>query len=219
MRLIGLLVLFSAGAAAQLASDGIVASVTRTVNITPDQADFTVVAGATLDTTQQQVTQIFTDAGFPSPAVVGVAVGQNSYTYPPPSDSQIFYQITFTAAPSAIATLSGKLDAMRTNLPQGVTVIQFGATLDASPAAVSAARGAVLPQLLAEAKSKAQSLAAVASLTLGAVQGVSESSYAAYGLSSSSLVASVAGSSASGSSGNSSGTVYTFYLNVKFAAQ
>ena len=90
MRLIGLLVLFSVAAAAQLASDGIVASVTRTVNITPDQADFTVVAGATLDTTQQQVTQIFTDAGFPSPAVVGVAAGQNSYTYPPRATARSF---------------------------------------------------------------------------------------------------------------------------------
>lgn len=219
MRLIGLFILFSVAAGAQLASDGIVSSVTRTVNITPDQSDFTVVASATMDSTQQQVTQIFTDAGFPSPAVVGVAAGQNSYSYPPVPDSQIFYQITFTAAPSAIATLSKKLDAMRTSLPEGLTGIQFAAMLDASPAAVTAARAAVLPQLLAEAKSKAQSLAAVASLTLGAVQGVSESSYAAYGLTYSFLVGSVIGSTTSGSSGNSSGTVYTFYLNVKFAAQ
>lgn len=218
MRLIGLILLFSVGAAGQLASDGIVSSVTRTVNITPDQADFTVVASATLDMTQQQVIQIFVDAGFPSPAVVGVAAGQNSYTYPPTGESEMFYQITFTATPSAIATWSRKLDAMRASLPAGLTNIQYAAGLSASPAAVNAARAVVLPQLVAEAKGKAQSLAAVASLTLGAVQGVSESSYAVYGISSSFLVGSVLGSN-SGSSSNSSGTVYTFYLNVKFAAQ
>jgi hypothetical protein len=218
MRLIGLLVLFSAAAAAQLAADGIGASVTRTVNITPDQADFTVVVSATLETTQQQVTQVFADSGFPAAAVVGVAAGQNSYTYPPTDNSQMLYQITFTSAPSAIATLSKKLDAMRANLPAGLTNIQYAAGLNASPAAVDAARAAVLPQLLAEAKSKGQSLAAVASLTLGPIQGVSESSYAAYGYSSSFLVGGVVGSS-SGSSTNSNGTVYTFYLNVKFATQ
>ena len=62
MRLASLIVVMALGAYAQVA-DGIATSVTRTVTLTADEADFSIVAGASLDTTQQQVAQVFLDAG------------------------------------------------------------------------------------------------------------------------------------------------------------
>ena len=63
MRLLSLLFLSAFLAFAQLSADGVATSVTRTVTLTADQADFSVVAGAALGTTQQQITQILLDAG------------------------------------------------------------------------------------------------------------------------------------------------------------
>jgi len=62
MRLGTLFLLFAFAAFAQL-TDGVATSVTRTVTLTADEADFSIVAGAALGTTQQQVAQIFLDAG------------------------------------------------------------------------------------------------------------------------------------------------------------
>jgi hypothetical protein len=58
MRLLCLLFLSAFLAFAQLSADGVATSVTRTVTLTADQADFSIVAGAALGTTQQQITQI-----------------------------------------------------------------------------------------------------------------------------------------------------------------
>ncbi|HEY2015225.1 MAG TPA: hypothetical protein VGH38_17065 [Bryobacteraceae bacterium] len=216
MRLPGLILLLGVSAWAQVASDGVVTNVSRIVNIAPDEADFSVIVSGPLDTTQQQVTQIFLDSGIANPAVVSVAAGQNSFSYPPPTDSQMFYQIAFTAAPSALAGFAKKLDALRANLPPGLTGIQYTASLNASPAAVSAARQSVAAQLLADARSKAQSLATAASLTLGAIQGISETSYGTTGILTS-LTTNVGAGVSSSTSVGGSGTQYTFYASVKFA--
>ena len=218
MRLPGLVLLFASAACAQV-SDGITTYVSRTVNIAADEADFSVVATAALDTTQQQVTQIFRDAGVENLNVVAVAAGQNTSTYPPPGDSQFFYQIAFSVAPPAMKDFAKRLDGMRASLPAGLTGLQYTAVQAVSPAALDAARQTALPQLLADARAKAQSLANAAGLKLGAVQGVSDTAYAAGGLALSSWISVGAGFTSSSSTGSSSGTQYTFNATVKFAAQ
>ena len=57
------LFLFLASLGSAQFADGITTTVSRSINLTADEAAFSVVAGAPLDTSQQQVTQIFLDAG------------------------------------------------------------------------------------------------------------------------------------------------------------
>jgi uncharacterized protein YggE len=180
MRAFSLILLLASAALAQ-ANNGVVTSVSRTVAVTPDEGDFTVVVTTALNTTQQQIIGVFQEAGVQNLNVVGQAAGTNTSTYPPSNDSQLYYQITFTVAPPALPEYARKLDALRAKLPGTITGLQYAATLNASQAAVETAHQAVLPQLMADARAKAQLLATAAGLKLGAIQGVSESSYGASG--------------------------------------
>jgi hypothetical protein len=215
MKPLVLIVLLACAACAQ-GVNGIVVSVSRAANLTPDEADFTVVAAAPLDTTQAQVTQTLQDLGAQNPVATAVAAGQNSYTYPPPADSQILYQLAFSAPPSALKDLAKKLDAVRNNLPPTLTSLQFSAALSASQAAVDAAHSNILAQLLSDAAAKAQNVAAAAGLKLGAIQGVAESANGFF-YSSSPLFSSLALGGAIASTSSGSGTQYTFSATVTFA--
>ena len=68
----------------------------------------------------------------------------------------------------------------------------------------------------AEAQKKAQGLATAAGLKLGAIKGVSESSYSIGGNYVSYIGGGVGLSSVSGSSVGSSGTNYTFFASISF---
>lgn len=224
MRFLSLIMLFAFAASAQVA-DGITTLVSRSVNVTPDEADFAVLVSTSLDTNQDQVTQVFHDAGIQNLTVTGVAAGLNGAVYQTvggttASPSQLLYQISFTTAPPALAAYSKKLDAMRASLPSAFTSLQYNAALSASQGAVDTAHQTTLPVLLQDARIKAQALATVASLKLGAITGISESNYGAVGGISVPTYAILSGVLSSfSSSSTSAGTQYTFYATVKFAAQ
>jgi uncharacterized protein YggE len=215
MRLVSLLALLAYAAAAQT-SDGVTLSVTRPVNIAPDQAEFSVVCTTGLDTTQQQVTQALADLGISNAVVTTVAVASNSYAYPPVDNSQLYFQVSFTTAPAAMKDVAKKLDAFRAAPPAGFTGAQFGAALTASQAAIDAAHQTALPLLLGDARTKAQALASAAGVKLGGIVGVSEWSYgpatAQYG-----SIAVVQGTLSTSTS--SGGTQYSFSASVRFSVQ
>src|SRR5438477_10764250 len=88
------LFLFLASLASAQFADGITTTVNRSISLTADEAAFSVDVRAGLDTTQQQVTQIFLDAGIANISVTGIALGQ-SYDYsksPPAAQTELFYQ-------------------------------------------------------------------------------------------------------------------------------
>ena len=197
-------------------TDGIATSVNRSISLTADEAAFSVVAGASLDTTQQQVTQIFLDAGIANLSVTGTALGQ-SFDYsknPPSTQTEMLYQFAFTVPAAGLKDAAKKMEALRTSPPVLLRSMQYTAAFNASQATVDAARQTLLPQLFADAQKKAQSIAAAAGLKLGAIKSVSESFYG-YGSYSSwigtSSVANVFSSSSSGT-----GTQYTFSAMVTF---
>jgi hypothetical protein len=213
MRFLSLILFFTISAAAQVA-DGITASVTRTVTLTPDEADFTAVLTAPLDTTQDQITQILNNAGIQNFNSVSVTASRSTNVYPPPAQSQLFFQVTFKVAPAALKDFAQRLEAMRGNLPAPLAGLDYYAALGVSQPAIDTAHQAAVASLLADARSRAQTIAAAAGLKLGAIQGVSESvqgspisTYAV--LSSTYVPSTVVGS----------GTQFTFYATVKFAAQ
>ena len=217
MRYIGLILLMACAALAQTA-DGVTVSVTRTVNVAPDEVDFSAIVTATLDTTEQQVTQALQDVGIANPVVIGTGVSANTYSYPPPVESQVSFQISFTTPPGAMKDVSKKLDALRANLPAGLTTFQYIAVLGASQSAVDAAHKNALAALLADARAKAELLAAAAGVKLGAIQGVTESFYNTGGAPATAYLVTGTGASFGSSSGSFGGAQYTFYAGVKFAA-
>jgi hypothetical protein len=217
MRLSSLLSLFAFTACAQLTADGVSTSVTRTVTLTADEADFSVVAAAGLDATQQQVAQIFLDAGITGLSLSGTSLGQ-SYDYstnPASAQTQVFYQFTFSVPAAGLKDAAKIMETLRLKPPALLKNFQYSAALNASQATVDAMRQTLLPQLLADAQKKAQTLAAAAGLKLGGVKGVSESYYAS-GYSYASWISSSQYVSGVSSSSGGSGTQYIFGANVTF---
>ena len=219
MRLVTLLLLSAFISFAQL-TDGLSTSVTRTVTLTADTADFSIVAAAGLDTTQQQIAQIFLDAGISGLSNAGTALSQN-YDYstnPPTTQTQVLYQFTFSVPAAGLKDAAKILETLRTKPPDLLKGFQYSAALNASQATVDAMRQTLLPQLFADAQKKAQTLAAAAGLKLGGVKGVSENVYAS-GYSSVNWI----GTSSFGATNTitsaigGSGTQYIFNANVTFS--
>jgi uncharacterized protein YggE len=221
MRLVTLFLLFAFTAFAQL-TVGVATSVTRTVTLTADQADFSVIAAAGLDTTQQQIAQIFLDAGISSLSLSGTALSQN-YDYstnPPTIQTQVLYQFTFSVPAAGLKDAAKIMEALRTKPPDQLKSLQYSAALNASQSTVDAMRQTLLPQLFADAQKKAQTLAAAAGLKLGGVKSVSESFYATgnSGISwigTSSFI--TTGTFTSTSTSGGAGTQYIFNANVTFS--
>jgi uncharacterized protein YggE len=218
MRLVTLLLLSAVAAFAQL-TDGVATSVTRTVTLTADEADFTIIAGASLDTTQPQMAQVFVDAGVTGLTNSGTSISQN-YDYstsPYTVQTLVVYQFTFSVPAAGLKDAAKIMEALRTTPPALLKTFQYSAALNASQATVDAMRLTLLPQLFADAQKKAQTLATAAGIKLGAVKGVSESYYSS-GNSSVSFISSSAyfttGTTTSASGGT--GTQYTFYANVTY---
>jgi len=212
----GLILIISAAAFGQV-TDGLTVSVSRTVAVAADEADFAALVSASLDTTQSQVTQAFQDLGVSNMVVTAVVVGANLYAYPPVTDSQLSFLVTFTTPPGAMVGISKKLDAFRANLPPGFTALQYSASLSASTAAVTAAHDDTLPKLMSDAQARAETLARASGLKVGAICGVSEFTYAAYVYSG--VGSAISSSVLSGSNSSSGGTQYSFSATVRFAAQ
>jgi uncharacterized protein YggE len=221
MRLLSLFLLFAFTACAQFSADGVATSVSRTVTLTADEADFSIVAGADLGTSQQQIAQIFLDAGVAGLSLSGTSLNQN-YDYstnPPAIQTLVVYQFTFSVPAAGLKDTAKIMETLRAKPPDLLRSFQYAASLNASQATVDAMHQTLLPQLFADAQKKAQMLASAAGLKLGAVKGVSESYYAS-GYNGASYIgtqfSSTTGTVTTTTGG--SGTQYTFNASVTFSA-
>jgi hypothetical protein len=199
--------------------DGINAPVSRTVTIAADEAAFTILAAASLDSTPQQVKQALQNAGLPNPTVVAIGLGQDSSRLPP-NPAQMLYSATDTIAAGSAIDTANRLEALRTHLQTPLQSLQYSVAFNASQAKVDAMRQTVLPQLMDESRKLAQSLAVAAGIKLGAVRSISDSGgggvYAYIGVARSGDFSSLLLGYPSALV--PSGSQYTFYLNVVFAA-
>ena len=169
--------------------------------------------------TQQQITQILLDAGVSNVSLSGTSLNQN-YDYstsPPTIQTLVVYQFTFSVPAAGLKDAAKIMETLRTKPPDLLKGFQYTASLNASQATVDAMRQTLLPQLISDAQKKAQTLAAAASLKLGAVKGVSDSYYAS-GYSSSNWIGTSSFQGSFNSNASGSGTQYTFNANVTFSA-
>jgi hypothetical protein len=154
--------------------DGINVPVSRTVTLTADEAAFTITTAATLDSTPQQVKQALQNAGLPNPTVVATGLGQDSSEWFF-SAVQILYSATVTIAAGSAMDTAKTLETLRTHLPAPLTSLQYSVAFNPSQTALDAARQAVVPLLLDDARRLAQSLAVAAGVKVGAIRSISDS--------------------------------------------
>jgi hypothetical protein len=196
-------------------SEGISAPASRTVTLTADEAAFTVIVAASLDSTQQQVKQALQNAGLPNPTVVATGLGQDASTYPP-GPAQMLYSATVAIPAGSAMDTAKSLETLRTHLPAPLQSLQYSVAFNPSQTAVDAMRQVVLPQLLDDSRKLAQSLAAAAGVKLGAIRAIGDAA-GVYAILGGATFLRVGDFSSVTPYSQPSSTQVTFSLNVVFA--
>jgi len=168
------------GLAGAQTAGSILAPVSRTVTLVPDEAAFSITVAGTLDSTEQQVKAALQNAGLPNPTVVatGVSAGFSEYFVGPP---QIAYSATVTVAAGSAMDAAKGLEALRTTLAVPLLSLQYSVGFNPSQATVDAQRQVVLPQLVDDARKLAQLLAAASGVKVGAIRSINDSVGSAVG--------------------------------------
>jgi hypothetical protein len=95
--------------------------------------------------------------------------------YGPPDPSRITYTFRLSVVVSQMKDTLAKLDNLRKTSPTGIDLSYSTAAFGPNQTAVQAARDKALPDLMTDARNRAQSIATAAGLKLGAIQAVSDS--------------------------------------------
>jgi len=162
-----------------LDANSIVVTTTKSAVLTPTEVTFMITANVDLTLPLSQVLAAV-DFGLTADNLVGV----NSYPMPPyppyggvPTTSRINYTFRLSAPFSNLKDTLDKLEKLRKSADTGIDLSYATATVGPSQAAVQAAHDSALPDLMADAKKRAQAIASAAQLKLGAIQAVSENYY------------------------------------------
>ena len=154
--------------------------------------------------------------GIQASDLVGQTIGNNGISFgglggeiavPPFQAVRTTFSFAVTRPADALKSMVDKLEALRRQPPTGFSV-QYGAALAPSANAVEELRRTVLPQLITEARRKAQNVASAANLTLGAIESIGDVGIGSVGIYAAGRVLSVSSEFRS-----------TFAITVRFAAR
>jgi uncharacterized protein YggE len=170
MRRTLVLALLSVSAFAQVAADGITASASKTVTLWPDGAVFTVNVTSPGAATVEEAAASLKDTGITASHLVAAASTEEyDYTLQPPAPvMRMVHAFQITVPYPKAKEMTEKLRAAGGS-------VTYSLSLTASDEAVQLARQRVLPELVAEIKRRAESLAEAGGLTLGTIQAITES--------------------------------------------
>lgn len=207
-RLVVLVALCSICAFAQTALDGITTSASKTITLLPDSAVFTVDVTSASGTTVDQAVAWIKDTGITATNLVGAGTTQDYQPVPPgaPPSLRMVHEFQITVPYARVKEMSDKLRAATTVVADAGGSLSYGLNLSASDDALQLARQRILPDLIAELKRRADTLAGAAGLQVGSIQSISDNSYISGMVAYSRFVL----------SSSSSGLQATFQVSAKF---
>ncbi|MDX1980962.1 MAG: SIMPL domain-containing protein [Bryobacteraceae bacterium] len=169
----------SAAAFAQTPETSIAVTVSRTLSVTAELAVLELRANTAASTTLAQVLEALSPLALKEEHLTGVSAGGFLVSGPVQIQGQrgdITYSFRMTAAAATFRELVGKLDESRQQVGGAIRQIDYAVILSASAKTLDEARQAALPELFAEARGRAESLARAAGVRLGAVISATETS-------------------------------------------
>jgi len=153
-------------------ANSIVVTAVKTVVLAPTEVTFMINLSADLSVPIEQVLSIV-DFGLTASDIIGVS----SYPMPPiypSSPTRVTYTFRLSVAASKMKETIDKLEKLRKGTDTGIDLSYSTSGFGPSQAAIDEAHEKALPDLMANARKQAQSLATAAQLKLGAIQGVTE---------------------------------------------
>ena len=183
MRKVILLSIFWACAGwsqSNLDANSIVVTVSRTLVLVPTDATFLINVGADISVPIDQVLAAV-DFGLTTSDIVSI----NSYgmypPYVPSAPSRVTYVLRLTVAISKVKDTVDKLETLRKTAPTGIDLSYSTSGIGPSQASVDDAHEKALPDLMGDARKRAQAVASAAQLKLGSIQAVNENYYSPNG--------------------------------------
>jgi hypothetical protein len=179
MRKLWLLSLVLSGVAwpqqVSLDANSIVVTASRTLVLAPTDVSFNLNVNADVTTPMDQILATV-DFGLTTDNLVSISTYPVGPVYGPPDPSRITYTFRLTVTVSQMKDTLAKLDSLRKNAPDGIDLTYSTGAFGPDQVAVQAAREKALPDLMNDARNRAQSVAAAAGLKLGNIQAVNDSS-------------------------------------------
>ena len=171
-------------ASGQIESNSVTVTAARTVNLQPDQASFTVTVNTPVSASPNDVIAALQGSGIGIANLVSVGPSNvlriGDFTPAPfmaTLDWNFSVTVPFTTMKTAFATLAAVANSVKQNNKDFTGRFAFSGA-GVSQAALDAARQTVLPDLIADAKTRAKQLTDAAGLGLGAILSISELSTA-----------------------------------------
>jgi hypothetical protein len=174
--------------------DGLI-SVSRAVTLPADETEFIVAATARVDVPRQAVIDALQGVGISAANLSAVRMEnpgttRSSGTGLQPDGALWIFQFNITTPAGKTADIVQKLNALQKKLPEPLVEVRYRSRGSASEKSVADARARILPEVIAEARRKAEELALSADQTIaGSVEFVSDparvsggGAYAAFGL-------------------------------------
>ena len=155
-------------------SDSLTVIATKTIDLPPEELTFSVVLLTDQDTSLDQVMQALKDTGITAKDLGGVGSSQFG---PNPNQTRLVYQFTLTTPLSKFKDTLDKFTAVRRGLIANNSTFELQAnavSITPTEAAREQARLQATPDLIADARRRADSLARAAGVTLGAIVGIGE---------------------------------------------
>jgi hypothetical protein len=201
---------FSVVACAQI--NGITSSAARTVALAPDEAVFGVSVVAPTAVTEEQVLQTLDGTGITAGDLVGIG-SASDYNYSgQPAAVRLVHQYGFTVPYSKMKETTDKLEAIRTAAAANNQDVAYSLFVNASQSAVDAARQRIIPELIAEARKRAEYLGGLANMRIGPILSISDSAYSNGNVGISGWIS----TSSFSSSGNALGVRFVLSVYVAF---
>jgi hypothetical protein len=163
-------------AQSNLDANSIVVSVSRTTVLVPTDATFLINVSADFTVPIDQVLAAV-DFGLTVSDIVSIGTYGMYPPYVTSTPTRVNYGLRLTVPISKIKDTIDKLEKLRKSTDAGIDLTYNTTGIGPSQAAVDDAHEKILPDLMADARKRAQSLATAAQLKLGAIQAVNESYY------------------------------------------
>jgi hypothetical protein len=172
---------YAGWAQSNLDANSIIVTVSRTLVLVPTDATFLINVGADISVPINQVLAAV-DFGLTTSDIVSI----NSYGMYPPyvtatAPSRVTYVLRLNVAISKVKDTIDKLETLRKATPTGIDLSYSTSGIGPSQVAVDDAHEKALPDLMGDARKRAQAVASAAQLKLGAIQAVNESYYSPSG--------------------------------------
>lgn len=159
-------------------TDALSVTATKTVDLAPDEVTFSVVALVDQDTTLDQVLQMVKDTGTAAKDLGGIGSSQFG---PSPNQTRLVYQFTLTTPLAKFKDTLDRFAAVRRSLAASSSTAELqtnAVAIAPAEATREQARLQTTPDLIADARKKADALAKAAGLTLGPIVGIGEATSA-----------------------------------------